>query len=934
MDILNEVSVIFSVKNASDNVYLVGNCENLGNWIPLHGIKLTKSSSMHTSIIPIKLLKNTTIEYKYVSIINEQETWESVENRKITPLSNLCIIDAFNSPISSIDYCQKKFEKIRRNSSELKFEKMQVKDRAVIIVSMHLPVCITKNHGEWEVVSNNSSWHSQLYDVACKNLNFLWIGYPGMIVPQEDYGEVTQIFSRYQCIPVFVPEDTLKFHSGYCENILFNILHNIVDLRNETLCNYHIQQWEGYKMLNIMFSEALFNVFSGQMVWIHGSELIVLPSLLSKKIKDPVNIGFYMHRPFPSSEVFKVLPQNVTLLNALCSCDVIGFQIFEHASHFIGTCKRILGIESSTSKEGYINLNYFGRGISIFIGHVGTMPKKILEIQEKSEYQIVFDVLKKQYKGKIMILSIDNVTPIAGLTLKLAAIENIYKFAKSNKKPIVFVQILIPNPDFSSICSNIIGISHEINAKTSSNYIEVIVKQLTVYERYAYMKVSKGLLLSTIREGLGLLPFEYILLNSFKTFGIVISEFSGASRALCSPYKVNPFDINALESVLLQLIRKTPMTATVEKDLAYMNTKTTELWASDFIAQMNFSVKNTEKYQYVSIGMGDTLRMMAIAKDFIKLDEYKVLSAYRESANRVIFLDVEGTLLSFLKEVDSFTPSDKILAALEELCSDPKNTVVLITGREKETLSKWFGSVKKLIIAAEYGAFLKMYSDDWESFYNTTGDWKEHSKTIIESHVERTEGSFIIVKETSVMFNYREAECGFGKWQARDLVSHLESSLKLKDCEVVEGIGYVEIRPRGIDKGTTIYRVLQRVNERKGQVDFLITIGDDASDEKMFKMVKLLKKRGSQLLSQSIQSFTCTFGMKPSKAMYYFLSADEILKLMELLSASGGGKKSLSSANLFARRSHHHFTAINVNTYMKTRKNHDSEDMSSLLSPK
>ena len=348
---------------------------------------------------------------------------------------------------------------------------------------------------------------------------------------------------------------------------------------------------------------------------------------------------------------------------------------------------------------------------------------------------------------------------------------------------------------------------------------------------------------------------------------------------------------------------------------------------------MNISVKNTFKYQYVSIGMIDTLKVMAIPKDFNKLNHFQVLNSYRLSSNRVLFFDVEGTLLKFIQENEAINPSNKVLSALEELCRDPHNTIVLITGRERHVLNKWFKDIEGLNMAAEYGTFLKLNSDDWEDLSCGTCNWKENSRKIIESHVQRIEGSYIIVKERSVVFNYKEAESGFGQWQARDLIYHLENQLNSEDCEISRGNGFIEVRPKGIDKGTTLYKVLGKIYQNKGLIDFVFTIGDDFSDEKMFKMIKVLKKKNCIYLSNDIKSFTCTFGVKPSEAINYFLNADEVLKLMELLSTSGG-KRSNSFKNLAPRHSAHQFTSINVNTILKNHVHRDSQDISEIFSPR
>jgi len=248
-----------------------------------------------------------------------------------------------------------------------------------------------------------------------------------------------------------------------------------------------------------------------------------------------------------------------------------------------------------------------------------------------------------------------------------------------------------------------------------------------------------------------------------------------------------------------------------------------------------------------------------------------------------------------------------------------------ITGRERSVLLKWFGEVPGLNFAAEHGAFVKLNSEEWKCMVPDPTEWKELAKKVIESHVERIEGSVILEKESSVVFDYRESESLFGQWQAKDIVSHLEGLLFNHNCQVVQCEGYVEVRHRGIDKGSTLNRVLQQICSEKGQIDFVFTIGDDSSDEKMFKMVKMMKKKSCEILSPETRIFTCTFGVKPSDALFYFLNADEVLKLMELL-ATGCSKRRHSLGSLHPRHSNHQFTAVNISDYQRLRRNIDSQD--------
>ena len=307
-------------------------------------------------------------------------------------------------------------------------------------------------------------------------------------------------------------------------------------------------------------------------------------------------------------------------------------------------------------------------------------------------------------------------------------------------------------------------------------------------------------------------------------------------------------------------------------------------------------------------GLGDKLKLIALSKNFRKLNKRKVLEAYVNANNRILFFDNEGTLSNFMKQTEidkKVGPSRRILKALEGLCADEKNTIYVITGRPKAIVENWFGSVPSLGMAAEYGALMKWYnSSAWNSFFAIKGNWKETAKEIISVYSERTEGSQLIEKESSVVFLYREAEPEFGTYQAKELASQLDFLLNpfMDEIEISEGLGYVEVKPKGINKGTALYRCIEKLSEAKGPVDFIMAIGDDSSDEDMFKVVNLLKKQNSSMLcNEKIATFTCTLGIKPSLASYFLLDAAKVVNLLEHINGQANRmKKNLSYGDLMS----------------------------------
>lgn len=328
-----------------------------------------------------------------------------------------------------------------------------------------------------------------------------------------------------------------------------------------------------------------------------------------------------------------------------------------------------------------------------------------------------------------------------------------------------------------------------------------------------------------------------------------------------------------------------------------------------FLTDLKKAHKDTAHMKYMVHGLGDKLKLVALNKNFSKLNKRKVLEDYSRATNRILFFDNEGTLSNFMKQIEidkKIGPSKRTLKALEGLCDDGNNTIFVVTGRAKNVVENWFGSIACLGMAAEYGALIRWPGcSEWNRFFTIKGDWKEMAKEVISGYSERTEGAQLVEKESSVVFLYREAEVEFGSYQAKELVSQLDFLLNpfMDQIEISEGFGYVEVKPKGINKGTAVYKAIEKINSRQGPVDFIMAIGDDSSDEEMFKMLKAIKKQNSiWLVHKKIPIYTCTLGIKPSLASHFLLDAAKVLNLLEFINGHSAKAKMNFSHNDLATK--------------------------------
>jgi len=340
---------------------------------------------------------------------------------------------------------------------------------------------------------------------------------------------------------------------------------------------------------------------------------------------------------------------------------------------------------------------------------------------------------------------------------------------------------------------------------------------------------------------------------------VILSEFTGSARALHSAFIVNPWDCDAVAAAMEKAVHRQWENdqESFFRDQSFLMLGSAQKWAEDVLLDLR-KARKRDDMAYTSWGFGTGYRVIGFDANFRKLDISAVVDAYRNAVNRVIFFDHEGTLAPDRRNLTSYAenpsqdllsakgsgPSPSVKAALEVICSDDKNTVVILSGRERSLLQEWFGSIPNIGLAAEHGFFFtvpKITGDAWYCLSRSADlSWKDMALELMTQYVRRTQGSFLENKGSSLVFQYRDADPDLGQWQAQELHNYLSEMLFGYPVTVMSGKGYTEVKLRGVDKGSAVQKVLNKVTKNRGEVDFLLAVGDDRSDEDMFKVINQL----------------------------------------------------------------------------------------------
>lgn len=895
----SKIYITYECQTIQD-IRLIGNTKSTGFWDPALAVPLIVNDNFYSLTLELPL--NTVFEYKYLTF-GETILWEPFSNRKLRCSHSIIhVTDTENSPISQILHQsesskQHHYDKIPVIKENIKFSL----NDSIIFVNFNLPIKVARNpeftelnnKDKWLIDSNKGIWLPFLYDLTVdKNINIWWVGWPGLVVEsEEERKSLTEFLSEnYKCYPVFLSEHELQSFQSFCNDILFPVFCNIIKISGSKAPQYSIEQWEMYKSVNSIFSEVIMNNYTNQLIWINDYTLMLTPNFVSRRIHELLNIGFYLQSPFPSTEVFKVLPQAESILHSLLACDLISFHSYDYASEFLKTCKQIIGLEHHFSKEGCLLIEYFGRHIMVRVGDIGTETDKIEKTLTKVEFLHLKKDLESKYKGQNVILGIDTLHELSGTELKLRAFHSYLK--KSNNSA-VLVQYLTKNKvksgsEADNLKNSLISLQNSINEDLGKIVVEIIFDDLNAVQRYVLMSIANILLNTSLKDSMCLIPYEFLIVNQGRYKPAIVSENAGVSRSLRSLIKVNPYNQNSILEALDSLNNSFKYEGCRKHDTKWLYVNTMQKWAVSFLTDLKRAQKNPKLMQYMKHGMGDKMKLVALRKNFSKLNIETLLATYKRAHYRAMFFDNEGTLVDHLKGSSSgqftCTAGNKLIDCLRDLCQDPQNIIFIITGREKKVLDSTY-NIPNLGLAAEFGAFIKWNQSDWESRLKINEIWKETSKHIIESYVIRTEGSYLEEKENSIVFQYKNCDIEYGNWQAKELVSQLDVLLNLyiNECEVVEGTGYVEVKPRTINKGYTVEYLLEECYNAGIVFDFVFVVGDDASDEEMFKVLKDMVLSKNHSIRDTARCFSCTLGRKPTEADYYLNDSSEILHYLEAL---------------------------------------------------
>jgi trehalose 6-phosphate synthase/phosphatase len=718
----------------------------------------------------------------------------------------------------------------------------------LLIVSNRLPVTLAD---DGTARRSSGGLVSALDGLPAGQFETNWLGWPGIDVAPDRQAELADLLRReHACTPVFVPRALADAHyEGLSNSSLWPLLHYL-----PSYFRYEPDWWDAYRQVNRVFADRVIETARpGAVVWVHDYQLMLLPRLL-RTARPDLRIGFFLHTPFPSGEVFRCQPHHDELLDGLLGADLCGFHTFGYLRHFRSAVTHALSVNAEM-----MSLRHDTGRTRLGVFPIGIAAPAFERTLASPEFLQQFAALASEHGDKKLILSVERLDYSKGIPNRLQAIDLFLSgLDEAERDRVKFMFISIPTRegvdayrDLRTRVEHQVGLINGRYATLRNSPLHFIHGSVAMDQLCGLYALADVCLVTPLRDGMNLVAKEYVACQteiaapaeavggaSSNGHGqgngrpgadphvlkampgvLVLSEFTGAAEELFNAIQVNPYDVAALADAIREALampeaeRRRRMARMRSRVLTY----DARAWAADFLDEL----------------AGPGAPAPSAGVDLPHDTQARLAAALGDGRDVAMFLDYDGTLREHVAEPVTAQPTAEVRRLLDRLHDTPGLDVTIISGRSPQDLERFLGPYQRFALVAEHGAAIRPSGGtEWERMdLNLTDEWKQSVLKILRHYERSTPGSHVEDKHTSLVWHYRRADAEFGAWRARQLAEDLSVVAANEPVEIRHGARIVEVVGTRVNKGTAVQRALQ---ER--QYDLVLLAGDDTTDESMFRM--------------------------------------------------------------------------------------------------
>ncbi len=684
----------------------------------------------------------------------------------------------------------------------------------------------------------------------------VWLGWPGIPSQKVSPGEEEQIhkiLEKQDCRPVFLSQSEVdNYYHGFANKTIWPLFHYF-----PTYAIYNKSYWAAYQRVNEKFCEKALKVIrSGDQIWIHDYHLMLLPALLRERLPGAA-IGFFLHIPFPSFEVFRLLPWREEILRGLLGADLVGFHTYNYAHYFLSSVRHLLHYE---------HLNWLvktdSRAIRVEAFPMGIDYERFHSAVNDPDIRREIDRVRKKADGRKIILTVDRLDYTKGIPLRLEAFELFLEKNPEFREKVILIMVSVPSrtavDTYSRLKSQVDELVGRINGKYGNiGWVPIwyLYRFLPFKNLVTFYNLADVALVTPQRDGMNLIAKEFVATKTNGRGVLVLSEMAGSAKEMGDALLVNP---NNREEVAAALRAALTMPEPEQRERLDILQKRLERftvlrWADDFLAELE-KIKRTQRE------LEERKLDAAMAR--------KMIDEYSRAGSALLLLDYDGTMVPFVERPERAAPDQELTRLLDRLSRREDSEVVVISGRSRQTLEDWLRGLRVSLIA-EHGAWIRVQGGQWDLLEPAQNDWKTEVREILVQYADRTPGAIVEEKSFSLALHYRRVDpdiIPIRIREAKEDLLHIASQLGL---EVIEGNKVIEVRIPGINKGRAALRFITRM-----PWDFILAAGDDRTDEDMFAVLP-----GT--------AYSVKVGLGPSLAKFNLNGVWEVRELLKKFTRRG-----------------------------------------------
>ncbi|MCB1172861.1 MAG: bifunctional alpha,alpha-trehalose-phosphate synthase (UDP-forming)/trehalose-phosphatase [Leptospiraceae bacterium] len=689
----------------------------------------------------------------------------------------------------------------------------------ILFVANRLPVTIHLDGEQFQFTPSIGGLATGLKSYT-EEQNATWLGWPGLASDDLTSSQIKQLdqelLEKYRCHTVHLQSDEMElFYHGFSNSTLWPLFHYF-----SNLTQYQSGHWEAYQAVNERFLDKLAAIIqNGDTVWIHDYQLMLLPGLIRNRYPD-CRIGFFLHIPFPSYELFRLIPWRSELLFGLLGSDLIGFHTYDYARHFLSSVRRILGLEHNLN---FINFDH--RRIKIDVFPMGIDYQRFSTAIENKEIRTEMVEMLRKTRGTQVILSVDRLDYTKGIPERLKAYALFLEQNENYKEKVTLILIVAPSrtsvDTYDGLRREIEELVSNINGSHGTmGWVPVwfFFRSFTIENLMAFYQNSDAMLVTPLRDGMNLVAKEYIASRFDKQGMLIISETAGAASELGEAILVNPNDQQQIASAIKRALEMTRLEQMERNGIMHQRLARYDVrvWARDFLDKLARHSSHDLKTDTISLD---------------NVQQSRLIQSYDKAHKRLILLDYDGTLKPFTDKPEDAWPEEELQQLLQQLQAVEQNMIVLVSGRDRDFLERWFGQLGIALIGS-HGLWIKNYGADWQMSESLDNSWKADVRPVLELYMDRTPGSLVEEKEHSLAWHYRRCEPELANIRLNELRDALISLVASLNVGILEGNKVLEVKNTMINKGRAANQFL-----RAEPYDFVLAAGDDVTDEDLFAIL-------------------------------------------------------------------------------------------------